>query len=162
MDWDVELGTIVRKYQGEGYGPAFLFNNIKDYNGPDAVCGQMFTGGNGGYRRLAMMFGLPLDTPVRELVKICRTIFTERVPPVIVDSGPVKQNIVTGDDIDLLKFPVPKWNRRDGGRYILTYAGCVTKDPDTGLHNVGIYRGMVVDEKRIGIALPIDHITTEG
>ena len=153
VDWDVELGTIVRMHQGEGYGPAFLFNNIKDYNGPNAICGQLFSGGQGSYRRLAMMFGLPLDTPVRELVKVCRTIFTERVPPVIVDTGPVKQNILTGDDIDLLKFPVPKWNRRDGGRYVLTYAGCVTKDPDTDLHNVGVYRGMVVDRDRIAVLM---------
>ena len=126
VNWDVELGTIVRMAQGTGYGPAFLFNNIKNYNGPDALCSQLFTGGQGSYPRLAMMFGLPQDTPVRELVKICRTIFTERIEPVTVDTGPVKQNIVTGDDIDLLKFPVPKWNRGDGGRYALTYAGCVT------------------------------------
>ena len=63
VDWDVELGTIVRMGQGTGQGPAFLFNNIKDYNGPDAVSGQVFTGGQGSYSRLAMMFGLPRDTP---------------------------------------------------------------------------------------------------
>jgi 4-hydroxy-3-polyprenylbenzoate decarboxylase len=72
VHWDVELGTIVRMAQGTGYGPAFLFNNITDYNGSDALCGQVFTGGQGSYPRLAMMFGLPQDTPVRELVKsIC-------------------------------------------------------------------------------------------
>ena len=100
-----------------------------------------------------MMFGLPRDTHPRELVKICRTIFNERIPPVIVKDGPVKQNVVKGDDIDLLKFPVPKWNRMDGGRYILTYAGVVTKDPDTDTHNVGIYRGMVTARDRIPVLM---------
>ena len=153
VDWDVELGTIIRMYQGTGNGPAFLFNNIKDYNDENAISSQLFSGSNGSYSRLAMMFGLPRDTHPRELVKMCRTIFTERVAPITVKSGPVKENVLTGDDIDLLKFPVPKWNRMDGGRYILTYAGCVTKDPDSGIHNVGVYRGMVSARDRIPVLI---------
>ena len=113
----------------------------------------MFVGGQGAYSRLAMMFGLPPDTPIRDLVWICRTIFNERIPPVTVESGPVKENVLTGGDIDLLSFPVPKWNRLDGGRYVLTYAGCVTSDPDTGLHNVGIYRGMVGGKDAIPVLM---------
>ena len=143
VDWNVEIGNVVRMLQGSGDGPAFLFSNIKDYNGPDAVCSRIFTGGQASYSRIAMMFGLERDTPVRELVRICRTIFQERIEPRVVKDGPVKRNVVAGGDVDLLEFPVPKWNRLDGGRYVLTYAGCVTKDPDTGVHNVGIYRGMV-------------------
>jgi|TARA_B100000315_G_scaffold249055_1_gene279726 4-hydroxy-3-polyprenylbenzoate decarboxylase len=153
VDWDVEIGSIIRMAQGTGAAPALLFNNIKDYGAPDALSSRIFTGGQGSYSRLAMMFGLPGDTHPRELVKICRTIFNQRVESVVVKDGPVKQNILTGDDIDLLKFPVPKWNRLDGGRYILTYAGCVTKDPDTGTHNVGIYRGMVSGRDKIPVLL---------
>jgi UbiD family decarboxylase len=153
VDWDVELGTIVRMGQGTGNGPAFLFNNIKDYNRPDSISGQVFTGGQGSYSRLAMMFGLPRDTPVKDLVRICRYIFAERIAPMNVATGPVKQNILKGDDIDLYKFPVPKWNRGDGGRYINTYAGCVTRDPDSEVHNIGIYRGMVLDKNNIGVLL---------
>ncbi|MPY71656.1 MAG: UbiD family decarboxylase [Alphaproteobacteria bacterium] len=153
VDWDCELGAIIRMGQGTGAGPAFLFNNIKDYNGPDAICGQVFSGGQGSFSRLAMMMGLPRDTPIRELVRTCRTIFNDRVPPVTVKTGPVKENIISGDDVDLLKFPIPKWNSGDGGRYALTYAGCVTKDPDSGIHNVGIYRGMVVDPNHIAVLM---------
>ena len=29
VDWDVELGNIIRVMQGSGDGPAFLFSNIK-------------------------------------------------------------------------------------------------------------------------------------
>ena len=35
VDWNVELGTIMRLAQGPGTGPALLFNNIKDYNKND-------------------------------------------------------------------------------------------------------------------------------
>ena len=48
-----------------------------------------------------MMLGLPPDTHPRELVKIGRTILTGAIPPKIVATGPVKQNILKGDDIDL-------------------------------------------------------------
>ena len=36
---------------------------------------------------------------------------------------------------------------------MLTYAGCVTKDPDTDVHNVGIYRGMVGGPAEIPVLL---------
>ena len=153
VDWNVEIGNLVRMMQGSGDGPAILFSNIKDYNGPDAVCSRLFAGGQASYSRIAMMFGLPRDTPVRDLVRVCRTIFQERIPPRTVADGPVKRNVATGGDIDLLKFPVPKWNRLDGGRYVLTYAGCVTRDPDTGVHNVGVYRGMVGGRAEIPVLM---------
>ena len=153
VDWDVEIGNIIRMGQGTGYGPAFLFKNIKDYNKPDSISRQIFSGGQGSYSRIAMMFGLPRETPVRELVKTCRTIFNEKIKPITVKTGPVKENILKGDKIDLLKFPVPKWNRGDGGRYILSYAGCVTKDPETDIHNIGIYRGMVINKDKISVLL---------
>ena len=65
----------------------------------------------------------------------------------------MKENILTGKDIDLYEFPAPHWNRLDGGRYLLTYGGCVTKDPETGIMNVGIYRGMVAGHDRIPILM---------
>ena len=104
VDWNVELGNVIRMMQGSGDGPAFLFSDIKDYNDADAICSKIFTGGHASYSRIAMMFGLPQDTPPRELVQICRTIFQERIEPRTVKDGPVKENILTGSDIDLLKF----------------------------------------------------------
>ncbi len=152
VDWNIELGTIARLAQGAGTGPALLFNTIRDY-GANARCRQVFTGGLSSARRVAMMLGLPPDTHERELVKIGRTLLTGSVPPNLVKTGPVKENIVKGDDIDLLELPVPQWNRADGGRYIMTYGGVVTKDPDSGVTNVGIYRGMVGGKNLIPILM---------
>lgn len=42
VDWNVELGTAMRLAQGAGDGPALMFNNIKDYNGPDLRCWRVF------------------------------------------------------------------------------------------------------------------------
>jgi 4-hydroxy-3-polyprenylbenzoate decarboxylase len=67
----------------------------------------------------------------------------ETIPPVIVPTGPVKERIVRGPDVDQQQFPVPRWHPLEGGRYIHTFSGIVTRDPDTGVMNVGIYRGMI-------------------
>jgi len=152
VDWNIELGTIMRLAQGPGTGPALLFNNIKDYNLPTSRCRRIFGSALNNNRRIAMMLGLPPDTHARELVKIGRNILTETIAPKTVKSGPVKENIVTAKDVNLDEFPTPYWNRLDGGRYLITYAGVVTRDPDTGIMNVGIYRGMIGDQNKISDA----------
>ena len=63
VDWNVELGTVTRMAQGPGTGPALLFKNIKDYNKNTTRCGQVFAGGLGSYRRVAMMMGLAARHP---------------------------------------------------------------------------------------------------
>ena len=153
VDWNIELGTIMRLAQGAGTGPALLFNNIKDYHMADSRCRRIFGNGLSSYRRVAMMLGLSPDTHPRDLVKIGRNVLNGSIPPRIVKSGPVKENVIIGKDIDLYDFPVPHWNRIDGGRYILTYGGVVTKDPTTDVMNVGIYRGMVASRDRIPILM---------
>ncbi len=153
VDWNIELGTIARLLQGPATGPSVMFNNIKDYNKPNSRCKKVFTGGLSNYRRIAMMLGLPADTHPRELVKFGRTLLSGSIPPKIVKTGPCKENIVTGDAVDLYEFPAPYWNRLDGGRYLQTYGGCVTKDPETGVMNVGVYRGMIHDKTRMPILM---------
>jgi len=153
VDWNIELGTIARMLQGPATGPSVMFNNIKDYNHADSRCKRVFTGALSSYRRIAMMLGLPPDTHPRELVKLGRTILSGSIPPKIVDTGPCKENVVTGDAINVYDFPAPFWNRLDGGRYIMTYGGCVTKDPETDIMNVGVYRGMIHDKTHIPILM---------
>ncbi len=153
VDWNIELGTIARLAQGAGTGPALMFNNIKDYNKPTSRCRRVFSNGLNNYRRLALMLGLPPDTHPRELVKLCRNVMTGSIAPRIVKDGPAKQNIVTAKDVDLYELPAPYWNRLDGGRYLMTYGGVVTKDPTTDIMNVGVYRGMISAKDRIPILM---------
>jgi 4-hydroxy-3-polyprenylbenzoate decarboxylase len=151
VDWDCELGTVTRRAFGNGDWPALLFNRIKDYTG--GRCTRLFTGGLSNYSRVALMFGLPKKAPITELVKAARKAFAGRLPSVTVATGPVKQNILTGDDINLFDFPVPRWHRRDGGRYINTMQGTVTRDPSSGRVNVGVYRGMIGTKDTIPVLL---------
>lgn len=155
VDWDLELGAIARTVQSME-GPALLFENIKDYKNTRGR--RLMLGGLGSYPRVAAMLGMPMDASFSDMIRHCRRTFREQVHPMLVSTGPVKENIVTGDDVNLYDFPVPKWHHLDGGRYIDTFAGVVTKDPETGEVNVGMYRGMIVGKNQIAkLMVPAQH-----
>src|SRR5947207_3664675 len=100
VDWNIELGTIMRLAQGPGTGKALLFNNIKDYNTPTSRCRRIFGAALNNYRRVAMMLGLPPDTHPRELVKIGRSILSGSISPQHVATGAVNPSIPTRPDLD--------------------------------------------------------------
>ncbi|MCP4357811.1 MAG: phenylphosphate carboxylase subunit beta [Chloroflexi bacterium] len=145
VDWNLELSTIA-KLNEEKKGPALLFENVKDYNSPviTSVCTTT--------ERLAMIMGQPLDSTLVDLMRVWVEKAETKVPPKYVDPGsaPCKENIMMGDDVDLLKFPVPKFYPLDGGRYFGTAGYVITKDPDSGWVNIGTYRLQLHDKNHLG------------
>ncbi|TDA63848.1 MAG: UbiD family decarboxylase [Clostridia bacterium] len=150
VDLDKEVGTIARKVFTTG-GPALLFENIKGYQ--TTRCTKIFTGGLAARVRMALMLGLPPETKFNDIVQELRKRLKNPIPPVEVPTGPVKENIVRGDEVNLFEFPVPKWHPRDGGRYFSTWCAIITRDPDTGQLNAGLYRGQILDKNKIGVLL---------
>src|SRR3990172_2819840 len=98
VDWDLEAGAIVRRVS-EMRKAAPLFEKIKDYPEGYRIFGEPL----GTYRRLAVALGMAPDTPYREI----RAEYERRLPnlikPVVVTDAPCKENIVRGDDVDLLQ-----------------------------------------------------------
>ncbi len=152
VDWDGEIAEVVRETFRQR-GPALLFENIKDHE--NTVCRKFFSGGLASRRRIAMMLDLPKDASREEIAQVMRDRFRNMIRPVRVPTGPVKENIITGNDIDLFQFPVPKWHPLDGGRYINTFSSVVTRDPETGHLNAGVYRGMLSAKDKIGVLLQL-------
>jgi len=153
IDWDLEAGAISRRAM-ELYGPAVLFENIKDYPGH-----RMFAGILATYRRVAIALGLPPDTPIRDIYRVYEQRDEHPIPPVTVPTGPCKENILTGDKIDLYDFPAPMIHDGDGGRYIGTWCFSVSKNPETGWVNWGTYRFMVLNKNTIsGMPSPGSHL----
>ncbi len=149
VDWRYEIGGIVRKNL-DLKGPALLFRRIRDFSTPLFACGVST------YSRVALALGLPKNSALREIVSEFRKRIRNPIPFEILDRGPCKENIVHEDSVDILKFPVPLWQKHDGGRYLGTWHGVVTKDPETGWTNVGMYRVMVHDRKTLGILIARD------
>ena len=64
---------------------------------------------------------------------------------------------MTGDDIDVTKFPSPIWHEKDGGRYIGTGTYSITRDPEENWLNAGAYRAQVLDKNTVGILMAAGH-----
>jgi UbiD family decarboxylase len=150
VDWNEEIGALARANLAL-HGPALLLENITDYQ--DTICTRMLTCGVGARDQVIRLARLPADTSDRELVRHFKDVYSKPIAPVIVDDGVVRSNIVTGDDVDLLQFPAAKWHRTDGGQYINTFCGVVTRDPETEHTNIGLYRGQLLGHNQIATLL---------
>lgn len=145
VNWDLELGGIARQMSAK-QGPALLFENIKDYR--HTVCRSLFINALGSRARVALSLGLGADSSNRSIVEFFKKKMQKLIAPIVLASGPVKENIVQGEAVNLYEFPIPRYNSLDGGRYINTFCGVVTADPDTQVMNVGMYRGMIGDDEK--------------
>src|SRR5438309_5162420 len=116
-DWDVEIGTITEMghHRGER-SHALLFDNIKGYPKVYRVVSNTMN----TTKRLALTLHQGTNYTRIGFVKEIKNRITniKYVPPEYVEDGPILENVLKGDDIDMWKFPTPKWHELDGGRYI--------------------------------------------
>lgn len=121
-----------------------MFENVKGYKSPviTSVCTTT--------ERLSLILGMPRNSTLVDLMRLWVEKNKQKIPPKWVDSGPCKENIVKGKDVDLFKFPVPKFYPRDGGRYFGTAHFVLSKDPETGWVNLGTYRLQLLDKNHLG------------
>lgn len=146
-NWEVEIGAIT-ELMGARHGPALLFDKIPGYPEGNRVLSNFVLTPN----RQKIAFGIPSELSHVEVIRYWKDKVRkfQPVPTVKVKSGPVMENVITGNDVDILKIPVPKWHELDGGRYIGTGDVCITRDPDEGWINCGTYRSMVHDRNTVG------------
>jgi 3-polyprenyl-4-hydroxybenzoate decarboxylase len=141
VDLKHELGAICARSL-DRHGPALFFENIKGYPGKPLVANTIST-----LDQVAIAFNTePDEAQIHE-----RVVYglTNRVPSEVVASGPCKQVIHAGDAIDIYEIPTPVWHELDGGPFLGTTAGCITRDPRTGVHNMGSYRVMILDRNTL-------------
>jgi UbiD family decarboxylase len=156
-DWNLEIGTI-NELMAERQGPALIFDHIKDYPPGFRVATNLLHHKVG--QKLA--FGFSEEMTDLGCVAHWKNLWNKytSIKPVIVNDGPIKENILTKKDIDIYKFPVPKWHTHDGGRYIGTGVVTITRDPDEGWINLGTYRVMIQDNSTLAFyASPGKHAT---
>ena len=138
-DWDEEIGAITdTNVKKNKY--TLLFDKIKGY--PKGF--RVLTGSLLDSKRVALTLGLPPTLSDLELVKVLRDRLKaageniDEYAPRYVEDAPLLEN--TLKDVDMFKFPAPKWFVHDGGRYIGTADAVMTRDLETGWVNVGTYR----------------------
>ena len=156
VNCELEISEICDRVVKSG-GPALLFENVEGYDIPVLI--NMY----GTEQRMAWALGVErLDDLVDRILQLMGMMkgppegITEKLKALwqlkqmasykhkIVSSAPCQEVVLTGDGADLNKLPILKCWPLDAGRYI-TLPLVVTKDPDTGTHNLGMYRIQVFD-----------------
>ena len=159
VDWNLEMGAITRRSM-DLRAPAPLFSRVAGIER-----GFRAFGAPGGlsrnrkypYCRVNLALGLDADAPPVEIVNnLVAARVRPLIPPRVVDraAAPCKENILTGDTVDLLRLPTPWIHGADGGRYLQTYGLNIVRTPDASWCNWSVNRMMLVDRKRLACLIP--------
>ncbi len=122
----------------------------------------LVTGLFGSYALLGLALDVRPETLEREGPGAVFRAYVERrqrpVAPsaVPVSNAPVREVIWRGDEIDLGRLPIATHCEHDSGRYI-TAGMTITRDPETGIPNVGFYRQEVQGRNRLACSLIPGH-----
>ncbi|MFC1962478.1 hypothetical protein ACFLWB_00520 [Chloroflexota bacterium] len=112
VDWDLEIGAIA-ELVGEKKGPTLLFDKIRGYPQGYRVVANLFS----NPKQYCLPFGLSADIPELEAIHWWKEKLKNFTPikPREVNTGPVMENVQAGKDVDMLRFPTPRWHELDGG-----------------------------------------------
>jgi UbiD family decarboxylase len=155
-DWKYEIGLITEIEARLPSPRLLLFDNIKGYPPGYRVASNIFATD----LRVAMAFGLHEELTGMAMVRAIKERLDKgvpKIPPVEVKTGPVMENVITGDDVDIMKFPTPWWRPGDGGRYIGTMAVTITRDLDESWVNMASQRVQLHDRNTATIFMARGH-----
>src|SRR3984893_6611316 len=148
LSWQHDIGMVSEMALHDDNAPCFIFSDV-----PGTIRGSRVLVNFFGGKRKNMTLGFPTDLTKIELSEGFRTHFMgpmKRLAPKYVNDGPIFENVIKGEDVDVTRFPAPQWHEPDGGRYIGTGCFNVMRDPDDGWINCGTYRVMIHDAKSAG------------
>ncbi|GGL15125.1 menaquinone biosynthesis decarboxylase [Deinococcus radiotolerans] len=157
---ELEITEIADRMVKQG-GPALLFENVVGSDYPVAI------GLLGTKERVALALGVDdldgLAEKVRNLIdlsgggsklgllsNVTKLRDAMNLPPRRVRSAPAQEVVWRGDEVDLSKIPILKCWPLDGGPFV-TLPLVITKDPETGERNMGMYRVQVMSRNTTGM-----------
>jgi UbiD family decarboxylase len=145
VDPAYEITAIVAKLEKEtGKRPVLLFEKVKGSDYP------VMTNLHASRNRLALALGC---SP-REMQRRVLEAMEKPIPPREVNTGPCKDVILKGDDVDMGALPQIIHHGGDGGPYI-TAAISFAKDPDTGTYNCAYNRLQITGKDSTSIHLTL-------
>jgi 4-hydroxy-3-polyprenylbenzoate decarboxylase len=152
VDSDLEISEIATRMLQSG-GPALLFENVKGADYPVAVnlmgtvervCWAMNVDKPQDLealgKKLALLYQPKPPKKLSQAVEFGKVLFDVlRAKPDRDLFPPCQQVVLKGDEVDLSKIPMLRVYSGDAGK-VLTLGLMITKDPETGIPNVGVYR----------------------
>ena len=173
VDPDLQVSILQEKLATQGHFLVIMCRKVKGSDVP------LVTNLFGSYEMLSMALGLkPQQSPADvgeyryfpfsdrgipkidrvKLGNVVREKLASKCPAELVpgSEAPVKEIILKGDKVDLEILPITRHGALDSSKY-LTVGCTITKDPDSGIPNVGIYREEVRSKNQIGIGTHPGH-----
>ncbi|MCA1944990.1 MAG: menaquinone biosynthesis decarboxylase [Desulfovibrio sp.] len=160
LDPYLEIAEVTDR-TSKGFGPALLFENVKGSSFP------VLTNAFGSYSRMHMALEVESldavaeqiqefmeiekpDSILKKLKLLPKLAKMANIFPKEVTRAPCQDVVYTGDDVDLGIMPVLTTWPGDAGPFI-TLPLVITKNPDTGMRNMGMYRMQVFDKNTTGM-----------
>ena len=155
---DTELHPLVRwQFQGglkDEQRRAFLFTNVIDSSGrrydiPVAV---------GALAASPRIYAVGMGRPVDEIEAAWVRAIANPIAPVLVGAPPCQAVVIKGEALlgagtGLACLPVPISTPGFDAAPYLTATLCVTRDPETGIQNMGTYRAALKATDRLGVRM---------
>ncbi|HXQ51098.1 MAG TPA: UbiD family decarboxylase [Stellaceae bacterium] len=155
---DTELHPLVRwQFVGgiaEKDRRAFLFTNVTDAKGkrydiPVAV---------GALSASPEIYALGMGCAVEEIGEAWLEAISLPIPPILVTSPRCQEVVLKGDDLigpdgGLKRLPVPVSSPGFDSAPYLTATMCITRDPETGIRNIGMYRAALKAPDRLAVRM---------
>src|SRR6476620_9213902 len=155
---DTEVHPLVRwQFQGglaEDQRRAFLFTNVTDSSGrkydmPVAV---------GALAASPRIYSIGMGRPADEIEAAWSNAIANPIPPERVTSPLCQEVVIKGDDLrgpgkGLAALPVPISTPGFDAAPYLTATLAVTRDPESGIQNMGTYRAQLKATDRLGVRM---------
>ena len=158
IDKDTELHPLVRwQFLGgvpENERRAFLFTNVVDSKGrrydiPVAV---------GALAASPRIYAVGMGKPVEQIGPAWERAIAHPIPPISVNSAPCQEVVIRGEELKrpgggLASLPVPVSTPGFDSAPYLTATLCITRDPENGIQNMGMYRAALKATDRLGVRM---------
>jgi len=139
-----EMPAVMEQIERER--KAFIFENVKGARFPVV----------GGVLNRMECYGWALGSKpgepfgAQDLDALFEKAKAAGIAPREVPSGPVKEVVRTGADIDTADLPVPTVFELDSGAFITAAVG-ISRNPRTGKLNVGVYRTLILGRNIVAV-----------
>jgi len=164
---DTEMHPLVRwQFRGgiqESDRKAFLFNNItcsrgKSYQLPVAV---------GALSSNREIYSIGIGAPIEDIGKVWSHAIANPIKPTEVTSAPCQDVVIEGTELEgegkgLDWLPIPISTPGFDCAPYFTATGCISKDPDTGIQNMGTYRAGLKSSTRMALRMSARSGGAEG
>ncbi len=138
----------------EAQRKAFLFTNVVDSKGKRYDMPVLLGALAGSPRIYAMGMG----RAVEDIGAAWTRAIANPVPPVVVETAPCQEVVITGEALrekggGLATLPAPISTPGYDAAPYLTATLCVTRDPDSGVQNTGMYRAALKATDRLVVRM---------